>query len=57
MNEVMQRIMSDRIIAIVRGLECEYMLGLAGALYDGGITMIEVTFDQKDPGKWRDTCQ
>ena len=56
MNEVMQRIMSDRIIAIVRGLGGEYMLGLAGALYDGGITMIEVTFDQKDPGKWRDTC-
>ena len=55
MNEVMQRIISDRIIAIVRGLGSEYMLGLAGALYNGGITMIEVTFDQKDPDKWQDT--
>lgn len=56
MNEVMERIRSDKIIAIVRGLESEYMLALADALYNGGITMIEVTFDQKNPDKWRDTC-
>ena len=56
MNEVMERIRSDRIIAIVRGLGGEHMLGLAGALCEGGITMIEVTFDRAHPDKWRGTC-
>lgn len=56
MNEVMERIRADKIVAIVRGLEGRHMLALAGALYEGGITMIEVTFDQKDPEKWQDTC-
>ena len=56
MNEVMERICSDKIIAIVRGLESGHMLALAGALHNGGITMIEVTFDQKNPDRWKDTC-
>lgn len=56
MNNVMERIRSDKIIAIVRGLESGHMLSLAGALNKGGITMIEVTFDQKNPDKWKDTC-
>lgn len=56
MNEVMERVISDKIIAIVRGLEGEYMLGLAGALHEGGISMIEVTFDQAHPEKWAGTC-
>jgi len=55
-NEVMERIRSDKIIAIVRGLPGEHMLSLAGALYAGGISMIEVTFNQADPAKWQDTC-
>jgi len=55
MNEVMERVRSDKIIAIVRGLEGEHMLGLATALYEGGISMIEVTFNQTDPAKWVET--
>ena len=56
MNEIMERMRSGKIIAIVRGLETRHMLDLAGALYEGGISMAEVTFDQRDPGKWADTC-
>ena len=56
MNEIMERVKSDRIIAIVRGLEGNHMLGLAGALCEGGITMIEVTFNQAAPEKWHETC-
>lgn len=55
MNEVMEQVRSDKIIAIVRGLEGEHMLGLAKALYEGGISMIEVTFNQADPTKWMET--
>lgn len=35
-----------RIVAIVRGLESALCDRLAGALFDGGIRMMEVTFDQ-----------
>lgn len=55
MNDIMEQVRSGRIIAIVRGLEGEHMLGLAGALYEGGITMMEVTFNQSDPSKWVET--
>ena len=56
MKEIMERVRSGKIIAIVRGLEKRHMLALAGALSEGGISMMEVTFDQCDPGKWADTC-
>ncbi len=55
MTDVMKQVRSGKIIAIVRGLESDYMLGLAGALYEGGITMMEVTFNQADPSKWVET--
>lgn len=45
-----------KIIVVVRGLKTEYMLGLAEALYAGGIDMMEVTFGQSDPASWKDTA-
>lgn len=47
---------AKKIIAIVRGLKPEYMLKLAEALYAGGIDLMEVTFNQKDPTTWKDTA-
>ncbi|MGI6238559.1 MAG: bifunctional 4-hydroxy-2-oxoglutarate aldolase/2-dehydro-3-deoxy-phosphogluconate aldolase [Christensenellales bacterium] len=55
MDTVMARVRKEKIIAIVRGLEREYMLPLASALVAGGITLIEVTFDQSSPASWQDT--
>lgn len=46
-----------KLIAIVRGLKPEYMLGLADALYAGGINMMEVTFAQAKPETWKDTAE
>lgn len=46
----------SKIIAIVRGLEPEYMLKLAEALYKGGVDLMEVTFDQTKPDTWKDTA-
>lgn len=40
-------IKKERCIAIVRGIPKEHILHVANALYDGGIYLIEVTFDQK----------
>lgn len=45
-----------RIIAIVRGLNPTDMRMLGQALAEGGITRIEVTFDQKDKERWKETC-
>lgn len=56
MNTVIERVRAGRYIAIVRGLAGEYIKGLAEALYEGGIGMIEVTFDQSAPESWKDTC-
>jgi len=56
MHPAMEAVQQTKIIAIVRGLPQEHMLGLAQALYAGGITCIEVTFDQANPESWRDTA-
>ncbi|MEF9880311.1 MAG: bifunctional 4-hydroxy-2-oxoglutarate aldolase/2-dehydro-3-deoxy-phosphogluconate aldolase [Clostridia bacterium] len=44
-----------KIIAIVRGLPPTYMRKLAEALYQGGINLMEVTFQQAKPETWQDT--
>ena len=49
-------VQKSKIIAIVRGLNPEYMLKLADALYAGGIDLMEVTFNQQKPETWKDTA-
>ncbi len=44
-----------KIIAIVRGVEKEKIVETARALYEGGINLIEITFNQADPERQRDT--
>ena len=44
-------------MAIVRGVESEKCLKVAQALYDGGIRLMEVTYDQKNPDSWKQTAQ
>ncbi len=57
MNEIMERVKAGRLIAIVRGLSGRYIPGLAGALLAGGISMLEVAFDQARPDSWIETCE
>ena len=45
-----------KVVAIVRGLQPEHLLRLAHALHEGGIGMIEVTYNQRAPETWRDTA-
>lgn len=54
---VMERVLEEKVIAIVRGLEPESMQGLCDALLEGGIRLVEVTFDQSRPQSWADTAQ
>lgn len=46
---VINEICRQKIIAIIRGADKEQALAAAKALYEGGITLVEVTFNQKAP--------
>lgn len=46
-NEMIQKIIDNKVIAIVRGIYGEDCLNLAKALCEGGVKLMEVTFDQK----------
>lgn len=54
---VIQQILEKKVIAIVRGYTEEECLKLAQALYAGGVTLLEVTFDQKSQAERERTVQ
>lgn len=47
----------QKIVAIVRGLPLEQLLPLVGALREGGIRMVEVTFDQSGTDSFSATTE
>lgn len=56
-KEVLNKILESKIIAIVRGIPSEEVVSLAQALVKGGISCIEVTFDQSSEEKAQDTLK
>ncbi|MBR4863589.1 MAG: bifunctional 4-hydroxy-2-oxoglutarate aldolase/2-dehydro-3-deoxy-phosphogluconate aldolase [Oscillospiraceae bacterium] len=46
-EEIIQKILEEKVIAIVRGVYGEDCVNLAKALHRGGVKLMEVTFDQK----------
>ena len=52
---IMERVEKERIIAIVRGISNDRILDTCKALVAGGVTMIEVTFNQSSPTGNQDT--
>lgn len=55
-NTIIQKVLDHKIIAIVRGVYGEDCLNLAKALHEGGIKILEVTFDQARPDQWKHTA-
>jgi len=55
-EQVIQQILDQKIIAIIRGVEVEKAVEAAKALYAGGIRLVEVTFNQKDPASFVNTA-
>ena len=55
-EQIIEKILEKKIIAIVRGLDTRHLLPLVQALHAGGISLVEVTFNQKNPDSWKDTC-
>ena len=56
-KKVIDQILENKLIAIVRGVEPEKAVQVAKALYDGGVKLVEVTFNQKDPSAFEKTAQ
>ena len=55
-DTVIQWAYREKIIASVRGIEPEKCIQVAQALYDGGIRMMEITYDQRNPDSWATTA-
>ena len=55
-EQVICEISSKKIIAIARGIYGEQCINLAKALYDGGISLLEITFDQSNSLSVQDTA-
>lgn len=53
---VIEKVLQQKLIAIVRGILGEDCLKLADALYAGGVSLIEVTFDQQKPDTFPETA-
>ncbi|MES2373226.1 MAG: bifunctional 4-hydroxy-2-oxoglutarate aldolase/2-dehydro-3-deoxy-phosphogluconate aldolase [Bacteroidota bacterium] len=49
MRSILPAILDRKIVAIIRGADPKHVLDIAQALYNGGITMVEVTMNSKDP--------
>lgn len=56
-EQVIKQIQEEKIIAIVRGVDVEKAVNVAQALYDGGIKLVEVTFNLNDPSSHLKTAQ
>lgn len=54
-QQIIEKIREEKIIAILRGMDMEQTVNIAKALYDGGVSLIEVTFNQKYPENFHET--
>ena len=55
-ERIIQEISKHKIIAIARGIYGEKCIKLAQALYEGGIKLLEITFDQSNSQSLQETA-
>lgn len=55
-QQILDLVDQEKVIAILRGANAEQCLKVADALYEGGIRLMEITFNQKDPASWQTTA-
>ena len=56
-EQVIERIEKEKLIAIVRGVSADQCSKVANALYAGGVCLMEITYNQKDPASWQQTAE
>lgn len=55
-EEIIRYVLKEKVIAIVRGIESTKCMRVAEALYEGGIRLVEVTFNQSEPASFAATA-
>ena len=53
----LEYVQQRKVVAIVRGLAPEYIVRLGHAFEEGGIGLMEVTYNQRAPETWADTAR
>ncbi|MCC3358984.1 bifunctional 4-hydroxy-2-oxoglutarate aldolase/2-dehydro-3-deoxy-phosphogluconate aldolase [Bacillus sp. REN16] len=48
-NNIIEKVNEEKIIAIIRGVSEDQIVHVVGALKDGGISLVEITFDHDQP--------
>ena len=56
-EQVIERIEKEKLIAIVRGVSADRCSKVANALYAGGVRLMEITYNQKEPASWQQTAE
>ena len=56
-EQVIERIEKEKLIAIVRGVSADRCSKVANALYVGGVRLMEITYNQKEPASWQQTAE
>jgi len=56
-DKTISLILEKKLIAIIRGADIDTVLPTAQALYDGGIRLLEVTFNHKSPETYVETLK
>ena len=56
-NQIKTQIEQEKLIAILRGVDVENCVKTAEALCQGGIRLVEITFDQRDPSTFSKTAE
>ena len=53
----LEYVQQRKVVAIVRGMVPEYIVRLGHAFEEGGIGLMEVTYNQRAPETWKDTAK
>ena len=56
-DQIIEGVLQNKVIAIVRGANQDNIVHIAEALYAGGIRFLEVTFPYKKPEKYGETTE
>ena len=55
-QQIIESVEKEKLIAIVRGVGADQCRKVAQALYEGGVRLMEITYDQRAPETWAATA-
>lgn len=55
-KRILKTVESEKVISIIRNIPKDQSINVAKALYEGGVRLVEITFDQRNPDHYGDTA-